>query len=124
MKYLLDTNVLARTAERSHALRPAAIASAQALLLAGHELFLVPQVLYEFWVVSTRPKAQIRAWAVSYGSFTSVGAWSVVDRAMENGGSGQRSPHRKGDDSGEFSYSGSIRFGGRNSWCECVCGKG
>ena len=58
MKYLLDTNVLTRSAEPGHAMYPAATGATQALLQAGHELFLVPQVLYEFWVVCTRPAAQ------------------------------------------------------------------
>jgi predicted nucleic acid-binding protein len=55
MKILLDTNVLCRLAERGHpdhSIAEHAIASLQA---EQHELCLVPQVLYEYWVVVTRP---------------------------------------------------------------------
>lgn len=55
MSLLLDTNVLLRlahTSSRDHATVEAAVL---ALAEADVELCLVPQVLYEFWVVATRP---------------------------------------------------------------------
>jgi predicted nucleic acid-binding protein len=58
MRILLDTNVLCRLAERghpSHALAEVAVAKLQST---GHDLCLVPQVLYEYWVVATRPAMQ------------------------------------------------------------------
>lgn len=57
MRILLDTNVLCRLVERGH---PDHLAAENALAkLRGeqHELCLVPQVLYEYWVVVTRPAA-------------------------------------------------------------------
>jgi predicted nucleic acid-binding protein len=58
MNVLVDTNVLMRSAEPTHVMHPAAIASAAILLGQGDRLCLAPQNLYEFWVASTRPKEQ------------------------------------------------------------------
>ncbi len=55
MKILLDTNLLTRMAEPGHPQYQAALDATDILGKQGHELFLVPQVLYEFWVVCTRP---------------------------------------------------------------------
>ena len=57
MRYLVDTNVLTRMAEPGHAMYPTALGATVQLGQDGHELYLVPQVFYEFWVVSTRPVA-------------------------------------------------------------------
>ena len=54
MLILADTNILLRLVERNH---PQQMVSAEAinlLLARGHELVIVPQVVYEFWVVATR----------------------------------------------------------------------
>jgi predicted nucleic acid-binding protein len=54
-RYLIDTNVLLRSAVNTSARNPAA-AGAITILLARHdELLLAPQVLMEFWSVATRP---------------------------------------------------------------------
>src|SRR5438132_347071 len=57
MRVLVDTNVLTRSAEPGHAMYPVATGAVTALRAQGHTLCLVPQVLYEFWVVCTRPTA-------------------------------------------------------------------
>lgn len=62
MNYLLDTNILTRSSEPRHAMHALATAAPGALLQARYQLFLVPQVLYEFWVVSTRPISQNGLW--------------------------------------------------------------
>lgn len=55
MNVLLDTNILGRMVEVGHPQhRPAADAVA-ALTARGDSPHLVPQVLYGFWVVATRP---------------------------------------------------------------------
>ena len=57
MKVLVDTNVILRftqTANPGHAL---ARSSLTQLSKSGHELCLVPQSVYEYWVVATRPVA-------------------------------------------------------------------
>ena len=57
MKVLVDTNVILRftqNANPSHALARSALTQ---LSKFGHELCLVPQSIYEYWVVATRPVA-------------------------------------------------------------------
>jgi predicted nucleic acid-binding protein len=57
MRILLDTNVLCRLAERGHPHHASARVSVTKLRDKEHELCIVPQVLYEYWVVVTRPIA-------------------------------------------------------------------
>ena len=57
MNVLLDTNILTRLAEPGHAMHQPARDAAKALQSQGHTLCIVPQNLYEFWVVCTRPIA-------------------------------------------------------------------
>jgi predicted nucleic acid-binding protein len=52
---LVDTNILTRLADKNHPHTSLAVAALQALWRAGHELRIVPQVLYEYWAVATRP---------------------------------------------------------------------
>jgi predicted nucleic acid-binding protein len=55
MRILLDTNVLCRLAEQGHSDHSIARDAVVRLKSQQHELCLVPQVLYEYWVVVTRP---------------------------------------------------------------------
>ena len=55
MKFLLDTNILVRLAHRTDSQHKLAWDAAIKLFLANAELFIVPQNVYEFWSVSTRP---------------------------------------------------------------------
>jgi predicted nucleic acid-binding protein len=55
MRCLLDTNVLSRIAQPRHPQHSTATEAVDELHPRGDELFLVPQVLYELWVVCTRP---------------------------------------------------------------------
>ncbi len=55
MKVLVDTNLLARLAQPAHPHHGLAVRSIDALDRLGEDLCVVPQVLYEFWVVATRP---------------------------------------------------------------------
>jgi predicted nucleic acid-binding protein len=55
MRILVDTNVLVRSAHIGHALQTSATAALQHLRDAQHELRTVPRILYEYWVVATRP---------------------------------------------------------------------
>jgi len=57
MKIQLDTNLITRIAQPTHALHETALRAVQHLEAAGHMLCLVPQNLYEFWTVATRPIA-------------------------------------------------------------------
>jgi predicted nucleic acid-binding protein len=55
MNYLVDTNILTRLAEPGHVLHQQAVDAVKRLVSEGHKLHIVPQDLYEFWVVCTRP---------------------------------------------------------------------
>ncbi len=58
MKVLLDTNVLLRLAVVSHPTHADAVSAVQKIRQRGDQPAIVPQVLYEYWVVATRPTAQ------------------------------------------------------------------
>jgi predicted nucleic acid-binding protein len=57
MNVLLDTNIPGRMAEAGHPQQQIAVDAVAALIQRGDSPCLVPQVLYEFWVVATRPIA-------------------------------------------------------------------
>ena len=52
---LIDTNVLLRAAQPAHADCAAAKHAVKSARLGGYMPCLVPQVIYEYWVVATRP---------------------------------------------------------------------
>ncbi len=54
--FLVDTNVLLRALDPSSSASQTAQAAVLRLLRSGKG-YLVPQIVYEFWVVATRPKA-------------------------------------------------------------------
>jgi hypothetical protein len=59
MRVLVDTNVVARLLPRTGATTHLVALNAVTWLRdQQHELFVVPQGLYEFWVVATRPAEQ------------------------------------------------------------------
>jgi predicted nucleic acid-binding protein len=55
---VLDANILLRTVDLSAPLRPVAMAAVTVLRTRGDTPTLVPQSLYELWVVATRPQGQ------------------------------------------------------------------
>lgn len=55
MTFLVDTNVLLRSAEPNHPMYADAVNAINILLGRGEELYIVPQNLVEFWNVYTRP---------------------------------------------------------------------
>lgn len=57
MRVLIDTNVLLRSTEPGHSHYQCSVDSIDQLRRLGHDLIIVPQVLYEFWSVATRPIA-------------------------------------------------------------------
>lgn len=68
MTVLLDTNLLTRPLEPAHPHHKPAVDALAALLAAGEDVCIVPQNLYEFYVVATRPAAGPRARSHSPGS--------------------------------------------------------
>ena len=57
MSVLLDTNILTRLALHTHPMHRTAQDAVTALRHGGETLCIVPQNVYEFWVVATRPVA-------------------------------------------------------------------
>lgn len=53
---LADTNLTLRMVERDHVDHQVAMSSVRSLRERGYTLAIVPQVVYEFWMVATRPK--------------------------------------------------------------------
>jgi predicted nucleic acid-binding protein len=58
MRVLLDTNILARQSQPDHALHSPTVQALERLHSDGNELRVVPQVLYEYWAVATRPVSE------------------------------------------------------------------
>lgn len=54
MRVLLDTNILLRLSQEKHPLHVVTSHVVGELLTQGHEIRLIPQVIYEYWVVATR----------------------------------------------------------------------
>jgi predicted nucleic acid-binding protein len=77
VKVLLDTNVLCRVAERGHPDHAIATSVIDKLRAEGNQLCLVPQVLYEYWVVVTRPVSDNGL------GMTAVDADAVIDLWLE-----------------------------------------
>src|SRR5689334_16123508 len=57
MTVVIDANVLLRFADPTAAQHSTAVAALSALRAQGESLRTIPQSLYEFWVVATRPVA-------------------------------------------------------------------
>lgn len=57
MTVLFDSNVLLRAVWPNHAQSQIALESLRIFQTRGDQIYVVPQVLYEFWVVSTRPSS-------------------------------------------------------------------
>jgi len=55
MSYLVDTNVLLRSVQKSHPMESEAATSIKLLLRRREILVITPQNLIEFWCVATRP---------------------------------------------------------------------
>ncbi|TWT31661.1 type II toxin-antitoxin system VapC family toxin [Blastopirellula retiformator] len=58
MPILVDTSILVRTSQPNAVHFSAAVDATTRLLTSELQACIVPQVLYEYWVVATRPAAQ------------------------------------------------------------------
>jgi len=55
MRILADTNIVARIAQPAHHHHQAALRAVETVIARNDDPCMVPQVLYEFWVVATKP---------------------------------------------------------------------
>jgi len=58
MSYAIDTNILARSIEESHPMHQIASEAVATLVSSDKVVCVLPQILYEFWVIATRPREQ------------------------------------------------------------------
>ncbi|RIK73842.1 MAG: hypothetical protein DCC68_24195 [Planctomycetota bacterium] len=84
MRLLLDTNVLCRLVEMGHAQHAVAARATQKLSEAGHTLCVAPQVLYEYWVVVTRPLAQNGLGMVPNVANEAIDRWLTQLRLLQD----------------------------------------
>jgi len=56
MSYLVDTNVLLRSVQKSHQMHSDAVRAIELLLRNPEAVSVIPQNLIEFWAVATRPE--------------------------------------------------------------------
>jgi predicted nucleic acid-binding protein len=73
--YLLDTNVLVRSADPQSAQHAAATAAISSLTASGALLHVAPQVLIEFWAVATRPISANGLGKTTAEAVALVGSW-------------------------------------------------
>ncbi|HMO16321.1 MAG TPA: hypothetical protein PKD64_19245 [Pirellulaceae bacterium] len=55
MRILIDTNLLVRFSDPNDQQHGIAVQALDRLAQQNHELQLIPQIIYEYWVVATRP---------------------------------------------------------------------
>ena len=55
MNILIDTNILLRVTETGHPQHQLTVEALDLFWTQNHELVIVPQILYEYWSVATRP---------------------------------------------------------------------
>lgn len=55
MSFLIDTNILLRSADANHSMYADAVTATNILLAQGGDVCIIPQNLIEFWNVYTRP---------------------------------------------------------------------
>lgn len=82
MRILLDTNVVLRLGDRGHRMHDAALAAIDWLDANGHECVIVPQVLYEYWVVATRPREDNGLGMPVADAEAAVSQWVAVFRLL------------------------------------------
>jgi len=82
MRILLDTNVLLRIADKSHAMHREALEAVDWLDLHGHECVIVPQVIYEYWVVATRPLVNNGLGMAVDIADQAIASWATVFRLL------------------------------------------
>ena len=84
MRFLLDTNVLLRTAEPGHAQFRSSSDALELLREHGHTALIVPQVLYEFWSVATRPIENNGLGMTTAEAFRQVGVFHGLYRLLRD----------------------------------------
>lgn len=82
MRTLVDTNVVLRIADEGHPMHGEALAAIDRLDANGHECVIVPQVLYEYWVVATRPGENNGLGMTTANANLAISKWTTVFRLL------------------------------------------
>ena len=82
MRILVDTNVVLRMADEGHTMHGEALAVIDWLDANGHECVIVPQVLYEYWVVATRPSENNGLGMTTANTDLVISKWVTVFRLL------------------------------------------
>ena len=75
MSYLVDTNVLLRSVQKSHPMESEAANSIELLLRHREVVSITPQNLIEFWCVATRPEVNNGLGLSIYGALQRIEAF-------------------------------------------------
>jgi predicted nucleic acid-binding protein len=78
MRILVDTNILGRLSQPGHPMHGTAVRAVEILRDDQHELRMVPQVIYEYWAVATRPADQNGLGLTIEETEASIAAFKVV----------------------------------------------
>ncbi len=82
MRILLDTNVVLRLGDKGHVMHGEALAAIDWLDANGHECVIVPQVLYEYWVVATRPTENRGLGMSAADADAAISQWIAIFRLL------------------------------------------
>jgi predicted nucleic acid-binding protein len=82
MRLLVDTNVVLRMADQGQAMHGDALEAIGWLDANGHECVIVPQVLYEYWVVATRPRENNGLGMTTANVDLAISQWITVFRLL------------------------------------------
>ena len=82
MRILVDTNIVLRLADKGHRMHADAVAAVDWLNANGHECVIVPQVLYEYWVVATRPAENNGLGMTTAKTDLAISKWTVIFRLL------------------------------------------
>lgn len=82
MRVLLDTNILVRLHDIADPQHPDAVDAIEWLEDQGHVCCIVPQVIYEFWVVATRPPDRNGLGVTAAEAASALGGWPTMFRLL------------------------------------------
>jgi predicted nucleic acid-binding protein len=82
MRIQLDTNILLRMNDEDHVSHGEAKLAVDTLNHDGHECVIVPQVLYEYWVVAARPLENNGLGVDVATAETDVTEWTTIFRLL------------------------------------------
>ena len=84
MKILLDTNMILRLEDTGHVQHTLARSAVDWIDANGHDAVIVPQVMYEYWVVATRPVEHNGLGLSTEKTSQAVNEWGTVFQLLRD----------------------------------------